>query len=247
MKKEYTFDVNGFHMTVSYYEETIEKVFLPLLREWSEMKKEKGKRIFVFLSAPPGVGKTTVAQFMEYLSKTQPELEEIQAIGLDGFHYHQDYILSHTAVVDGKEVPMKDVKGCPETFDIDKLKKKLSQLMKGDVKWPIYDRNLHDVVEDAVIVNKEIILIEGNWLLSTEGDWNSLIEYCDDSIFIYAEEDELKDRLIQRKMHGGLSLAEAEKFYENSDRKNVNRLIKNHHPGRINLLMQENGNYKLDT
>mgnify|MGYP002645451248 CR=1 FL=1 len=246
MKKEYTFDVNGFHMTVSYEEETIEKVFLPLLREWSEMKKEKGKRIFVFLSAPPGVGKTTVAQFMEYLSQTQPELEEIQAIGLDGFHYHQNYILSHTAMVDGREVPMKDVKGCPETFDIDKLKQKLSQLTKGDVKWPIYDRNLHDVVEDAVLVNKEIILIEGNWLLSTEGDWNSLIEYCDDSIFIYAEEDKLKDRLIQRKMHGGLSFAEAEKFYENSDRKNVNRLIKNHHSGRINLLMQENGNYELD-
>lgn len=246
MRREYIFDVNGFEMKVFYDDETVEQIFLPLLRKWTKLRNKLNRRIIIFLSAPPGVGKTTVSQFLEYLSEKEEGIEEIQAIGLDGFHYHQDYILTHTAVVNGRTVPMKDVKGCPETFDIDKLKRKLMELKEGDVKWPIYNRNLHDVVEDAVTVTKDIVLIEGNWLLSTEGQWNQMIGNCDDSIFIYAEENLLKNRLIQRKIIGGLSKDEAERFYENGDRKNIHRLLHNHHQGCINLLMQENGNYELD-
>lgn len=245
MRKEYVFDVNGFQVQASYEEASIENIFLPLLREWTELKKKKGRRILVFLSAPPGVGKTTLAQFLEYLSRQEPSVEEIQAVGLDGFHFHQDYILTHTAVIGGVAVPMKDVKGCPETFDIDKLKEKLKELEGGAVKWPIYDRTLHDVVEDAVTVTKDIVLIEGNWLLSTEGPWNRLADWCDDSIFIGTEEGLLKRRLIGRKVKGGLSRAAAESYYENSDRKNVQRLLKHHHPGRINLVMQADGNYSI--
>ena len=104
----------------------------------------------VLLEDVPGVGKTTTAQFLEYLSKREKDIQEIQAIGLDGFHFHQDYILTHEACVDGKMVPMKEVKGCPETFDIEKLKRKLAELKDGTTKWPIYDRKIHDVVEDAL-------------------------------------------------------------------------------------------------
>lgn len=243
MKREYSFHVNGFETQAVYEDENIENLFLPLLKKWTDLKKEKGDRVLIFLSAPPGVGKTTVSQFLQYLSEQREELDEIQAIGLDGFHFHQAYILSHTAVIDGEAVPMKDVKGCPETFDIDKLRVKLKELVKGDVKWPIYDRNLHDVVEDAVTVTKDIVLLEGNWLLSTEGPWKEIAASCDDSIFIQADEELLRERLIQRKIKGGLSKAAAESYYENSDRKNVNRLLRNHHPGNTNLRMQQDGSY----
>lgn len=113
--KEYLIKVNGFEMKAVYNEETIREVFLPLLKHLHELQKQKNERLIVFMAAPPAVGKTTLSQFLEYLSKEEQELTEIQALGLDGFHYHSDYINSHDAVVFGETVPMKQVKGCPET------------------------------------------------------------------------------------------------------------------------------------
>ena len=39
------------------------------------------------MAAPPAVGKTTLCEFLEYLSKQDQEFIDIQALGLDGFHY----------------------------------------------------------------------------------------------------------------------------------------------------------------
>lgn len=240
MRKEYLLNINGFEMNVSYEERAIEEIFLPLLREWTKLQEEKQKRILIFLSAPPGTGKSTLSLFLEYLSKTEEDVAEIQAIGLDGFHFHQDYLETHQMCVNGEMVPMKNVKGCLETFDIEKLLVKLKQLKEADTMWPIYDRNLHDVVEDVVQVTKDIVLIEGNWLLSNEGAWKKLKDWCDDSIFISAEVDDLAERLITRKMKGGLSREDAEVFYHNSDKKNVERVLANHHPARVTLCMKNN-------
>jgi len=245
MKKEYLLNVNGFEMNISYEESTIEEIFLPLLKEWTKLQKEKQKRILIFLSAPPGTGKSTLSQFLEYLSKTEEGIAEIQAIGLDGFHYHQEYLETHSIRVDGELMPMKNVKGCLETFDIEKLLAKLEKLKESDVMWPIYDRNLHDVMEDVVKVTKEIVLIEGNWLLSNEGAWKELKNWCDDSVFVFADEKELAERLIMRKMKGGLSREDAEMFYHNSDKKNVERVLANHHPARVTLCMKNN-DYSID-
>ena len=243
MKRTYTYQVNGLDTTAVYDDNTVEQIFIPLLKKWSILHQQMKRRIIIFLSAPPGVGKTTTAQFLEYLSKEWKEVEEIQAVGLDGFHYHQEYILSHDIEVDGCKVPMKDVKGCPETFDIKKLKEKIGCLKKGDTKWPVYDRKIHDVRENAVDVKKEIVLIEGNRLLLKEKPWDTLIKECDDSVFISADETLLKERLIHRKMMGGLNRKEAEAFYEKSDRKNIRRLMNAHWQTGEMLVMDQDGSY----
>lgn len=197
--KEYLFKVNGFEMTAVYNEDTIQKVFLPLLKQLQQLQKEKKERIIVFMAAPPAVGKTTLCEFLEYLSKQDQEFTDIQALGLDGFHYHSDYINSHDAIVLGEKVPMKQVKGCPETYDTEKLRQKLEKIKIEDILWPIYDRNLHDVVENQIKVTKDIILIEGNWLLLKQEPWKSMQQYADYKILILAEEEMLKERLISRK------------------------------------------------
>ena len=243
MKREYRFDINGFATSAFYEDDAVELLFLPLLRRWSEMRRERGRRIFIFLSAPPGVGKTTLAQFLEHLSRTEPGITPLQAVGLDGFHYHTDYILAHNVMVDGKEVPMKQVKGAPETYDIAKLIRTLKDLRKGNAIWPIYDRNLHDVVEDGVSVAAEIVFVEGNWLLSDEGEWARVAEMCDDSIFIEATPEALRERLVARKMRGGLSREEAEAFYERSDRANILRLMAHHRKPNICWQMTVNGDF----
>ncbi len=197
--KEYLFKVNGFEMTAVYNEDTIQKVFLPLLKQLQQLQKEKKERIIVFMAAPPAVGKTTLCEFLEYLSKQDQEVTDIQALGLDGFHYHSNYINSHDAIVLGEKVPMKQVKGCPETYDTEKLRQKLEKIKIEDILWPIYDRNLHDVVEDQIKVTKDIILIEGNWLLLKQEPWKSMQQYADYKILILAEEEMLKERLIQER------------------------------------------------
>lgn len=40
--KEYLFKVNGFEMTAVYNEDTIQKVFLPLLKQLQQLQREKG-------------------------------------------------------------------------------------------------------------------------------------------------------------------------------------------------------------
>ena len=243
MKREYQYKVNGLETTVGYDDRTVEEIFLPLLRKWTTLQHQLKRRVIVFLSAPPGVGKTTTAQFLEYLSQKEKDIEEIQAVGLDGFHYHQDYILTHKVCIDGKQTAMKEVKGCPETFDIEKLRNKLSHLKTENTKWPVYDRTIHDVKEEVVTVEKQIVLIEGNWLLLDEKPWNELEAECDDSVFISADENFLQERLIKRKVMGGLTKEEAEAFYRKSDCKNIRRLMKAHCQAGEVLIMEADGNY----
>lgn len=243
--KEYIYQVNGLEVCCQYEEDAIQEIFLPLVHRLTVMQHEAGRRLIVFLAAPPAVGKTTLATFLSYLSREHEDMEEIQAVSLDGFHYHQAYILSHHAVVDGQEIPMKDVKGCPETYDIEKLIAKLSCLREADVAWPGYSRKLHDVVEDEVICSENIILIEGNWLLLKEAKWCTLQAYCDYSVFIYAEEEMLKARLINRKMQGGSSYEEALAFYNRSDRANVRRVLAHSSQPDLFLCMDGTGNYRV--
>ena len=51
--------------------------------------------------------------------------------------------------------------------------------------------------------------------------WNQLQQYCEDRVFLYTDANILEERLIQRKMQGGLSYEEARAFYEQSDQRNV--------------------------
>lgn len=241
--KEYVFDVNGFQVNTIYNEETIEKIFLPLLKNLTEMQKKKNRRLIVFMAAPPAVGKTTLSKFLEYLADQSEDLTKIQAIGLDGFHYHSDYINTHNAVVMGKEVPMKKVKGCPETYDTEKLREKFKKIKEEDILWPVYDRTIHDVVEDVEKITKNIILIEGNWLLLDEEPWKSMKDTADYTIMIRSEEETLKERLVGRKMKGGLTREEAEDWYINSDSVNVRRVLQTSLDGDFMLKVEADNDY----
>lgn len=241
--KSYNFVVNSLEVEARYHEEDLREIFIPLLKTMAGLKKEKNRRILVFLAAPPGVGKTTLSLLLEHLSRSEEGLEEIQAIGIDGFHYPQEYIRWNTVMVDGKEVPMAQVKGSPESFDLSGLKKKIKELKEKNIKWPIYDRTLHDVVPDQVPVEKDIILIEGNWLLLDEEGWRDLKKDCDYSIFISAQEGMLRERLIQRKRMGGLKQEEAERFYQQSDRKNVIRVLSNSLEADLHINLTRKGKY----
>lgn len=241
--KEFSFVVNGFPVQARYTQENIERIFEPLVRRFHQMWQKKGERLIVFLAAPPATGKSTLASFLSELSE-KLSCEPVQAIGLDGFHYHQDYILSHSVTFqDGRTLPMKRLKGSPETYDVPHFLEKLEALRHGDPRWPIYDRRLHDVVEDQIPVTAPVVLIEGNWLLFQEGLWRGLTGKADYTIFIKAEEGELKERLLTRKMRGGLSREEAEAFYQTGDGVNVRRALEGSGPADFFLRMEADGSF----
>ena len=215
--------VNGLPQHIRYNVDTVEGLFLPLLRRLTEMQRAAARRILVFLAAPPATGKSTLLQFLEELARTHDELPQVQTLGMDGFHYPNSYLASHTILRDGAEIPLKNIKGAPETFDVAYLAEKLVAAKAGVTTFPVYDRRIHDPRPDALKVDAAILLIEGNWLLLDEEPWRDLRALADYSVRIDAAPELLRDRLIGRKMQGGLSEAEARAFYEASDAVNVLR------------------------
>lgn len=229
-KKWTTFEteVNGFKTEAKFTEEAINNVFLPFLRKLTSLYGELGgRKLIAFIVAPPGSGKTTLVQFLEKLSKDHEELTTIKALGIDGFHYTNEYMNAHFAMIDGSTIPMKMIKGAPETFDVDGIQGKIREAKQDEVDWPIYDRNIHDVVPDAISVEAEILLIEGNYLLLNNPRWTNIRVLSDYNVFIKADPEMLKDRLVERKVRGGKSQDEAEQFYRTSDSRNVELVLNN--------------------
>lgn len=241
--KWYDMVINGLPQRVRYNEDTVNRLFLPLLRKLTALQEEKQGTVMAFLAAPPATGKSTLLQFLEQLSKGQEGLKEIQALGMDGFHYPNKYLETHFLERDGKTISLKSIKGAPETFDVEGLRSKLLSALKGSTAWPVYDRKIHDVIEDALQVHGSILLLEGNWLLLDEPGWRNLHELADYTLRIEVVPEFLKSRLIQRKIQGGLSEAAAREFYEQSDRLNVERLMGNTIPAHEVWEMQEDGDF----
>lgn len=241
--KTYDMTVNGLPQQVKYNEDTVKNLFLPFLRELSSLQGTTERRIVAFLAAPPATGKTTLAQFLEHLSKEEPMLTNIRAVGMDGFHFPNEYLESHYAMVNDETVPLKSIKGAPETFDVDGLLAKLRSARRTETKWPVYDRRIHDVSPNGETVDADIILVEGNWLLLKDSHWTNIRILADYSVFIEASPELLKDRLINRKIQGGLSPEEAAAFYETSDRRNVERVLNDSGIADEVWTMQEDGDF----
>ena len=242
-KVTYDFKVNAFSVKAEYFQEDIDGVFLPLVQKLEEIKRNSGGRIIVYLAGPGGAGKTTLSLLLESLAAERIKGVSVQSIGIDGFHYTLEYVNNHYVDRDGEKILMRDVRGSAETYDFEKLRQKIKELKYGDVYWPRYDRTIHDVVEDAIFVNGEIVIIEGNWLLLDEPCWRDLIQYCDYSVFIEVDRDVLIERLTERKVKGGLDRTTAENFVMRSDAKNVDRIMGNRLRYDLGLKYTKDGHY----
>ena len=235
--------VNGYTYGAHFREETIEGVFVPFLAELARLREERGRRVVAFLAAPPGTGKSTLVTMLETLSRKREGLVPVQYLGLDGFHHYNAWLDTHTCVRDGCEVSMRSIKGAPETFDATHFAEKLDELRGGGVVgWPEYDRNLHDPREDAVSVTADAVLIEGNWLLLDEEPWRTLAGRADYTVFVGADEADLRERLVARKAKG-VGRVEAEAHYDRADGPNVRLVLAHSLPADLTLSMTADGDY----
>lgn len=237
--------INGMDVTARYTEESVQTIFLPLLRELTKLQKERGRRILVLLAAPPAAGKSTLVSFLEYLSRKEEGLTPIQSIGMDGFHHYQDYLDSHTVVKNGEEISMARVKGSPISFDLEGLTRRIRQVAAGErCGWPEYNRRLHNPQDNAIAITGEIILLEGNYLLLDRPGWSELKGYADYTIRISADKADVRERLVGRKAGStGWPREKAEAFVDFSDIDNVREVTEHSVRGDLNLRMRSDGSY----
>lgn len=192
---------------------------------------------------PPGAGKSTFAAIIE---QGMPLDTPFQVLPADGFHYPNIYLDAHTTIRDGVEIPLRRIKGAQETFDVQKLAEKLQTLKAGEpLKWPIYDRKLHDPVDNAIEVQPEgVIIIEGNYLLLDKPPWDELHKYADLSIFLDKPFEAIREDVIARHMRGkSWDFDRAATFFDTSDGINA-QLIINSQIGRPDMLITISGGNK---
>ena len=242
---EFPVEVNGRMVNAVFTDENIRNILLPMLRRLASLQKAKGERILMMLAAPPASGKSTLAQFLAHLSCTEPGLVKAAAVGMDGFHRYGRELKQMTAIRGGREVALSEIKGAPVTFDLPRLTEAVLRLKReSSCTWPLYDRRIHDPVEDALQVTEDIVILEGNYLLLDEPGWRDLHRQADLTVRILADEKDLRERLIQRKAASGISREEAERFVEFSDMANVREVMTRFLPADLTLRLLQDGTYE---
>ncbi|MEL7293152.1 MAG: nucleoside/nucleotide kinase family protein [Pseudomonadota bacterium] len=239
-------NVSGFETEAIFADNNVEQIHKPLIHKFSRLYRDKQERIVVFLVAPPGSGKSTLAAFWEYLSHSEPDVEPLQVLPFDGFHLANEILDNNYTIRGNETIKLRDIKGAHETFNLTSLIDKLKKLKVGDPKWPYYDRNLHDPVEDALTVDKQVVVIEGNWLLLDEPVWSNLHNFADFTIFIDTDPTFLEQRLVNRKIRGGSTPEQAQRFYQRSDSKNVDMVLNHSVAADLTLYMNQDGSFEIN-
>ena len=243
---EHRVNINGIDVTAYYSDRTVETILVPLLKRLTALQEQKKRRILVMLAAPPGAGKSTLLSFLEKLSGKCEGIHPVQTIGMDGFHRRQEYLQSHYAEKDGERVSLAEIKGAPCTFDLKKLTEGIRKVAAGEeTGWPVYDRMLHNPTENAVRVNGEIVLLEGNYLLLDEDGWRELHRYADFTVSIRAGETFLRNRLTDRRIKTGVPEDAAVRFVDFSDMPNVRLCLRKSLPADLELETCADGEYHI--
>ncbi len=171
-------------------------------------------RFIVGIAGGPGSGKSTFAVKLKELINSKVKTELAQVFPMDGFH-RKNIELERSGLV--------SVKGAPETFDVEGYLSMLSRIKLGkNLKAPIYSREAHDVIDNALSIEPyhKIIITEGNYLFADMEGWCEIKDIIDLKIYIEAEGKVCEKRLLERHMRGGKTEAEALEKIKKVDMKN---------------------------
>ncbi|UYN99319.1 MAG: nucleoside/nucleotide kinase family protein [Devosia sp.] len=170
----------------------------------------KGRRIAIGLAGGPGTGKSTLAvELVAMLNAARPG--SAAYVPMDGFH------MKHAKI---EAMGQTDYKGAPHTFEGAEFFNFLSRLKaaQGAVSGPGYSRKIEDTVDDAFTVDGDvrILVVEGNYLLQTDGPWAGIRPLLDYAVFIHVPRELVRARLMKRHGEEGL-------FSEDRNRAHIER------------------------
>ncbi len=183
------------------------------LRAWVTDLAAGTRRCLVGITGPPGVGKSSVAEWLgRELDGSMP------VVAMDGFHLAQ-------AVLD--EAGTADRKGAPHTFDVAgfvALLRRLRDQPADEVVYaPRFDRHLEEPIAGAVPVHPtdHVVLVEGNYLLLDEPPWDEVRRLLDGCIHLDLDPAVRVERLIARHVEHGRSPEAAREWVRRSDERNA--------------------------
>jgi putative kinase len=228
---------------------TLDQTTTPLEMERSELQffydplalhllklAQNRARLLVAVAGPPGSGKTSFAALLVAVINAEMGRDGAVLIQQDGWHYYNDYLDTHFIHRDGQEIPLRRLKGCPETYDTAAALTFLEAIKQGqELDYPVYSRQLHDPLPHAGTVKKEhqVVVIEGNYWLLQEPPWSKFQPLFDVSIFLTAESETLLDGLRQRHLRGGKTLDFITPHMARVDLPNIERVLNHSAPAQI--------------
>jgi pantothenate kinase len=221
--------LDGTSDPLEYNQLEIDTFYLPLARFL--LNKIAGTPRFVIgIGGPPACGKSAFTSLLSAVCCAVAAAPIAAAVSLDGWHYPNQYLDTHTLVRNGVEVPLRRVKGGPASFDSGAALAFLKLIRtEPRLAYPTYSRILHDPLPDGAWIepHHHLILMEGNYLLVDQAPWDAFAALFDLSIFLTAPRAELIHSLRERHLRGGKDSAAVEKHMQFSDYPNMD-LITQH-------------------
>jgi len=171
---------------------------LPIVRYIQSLPAKGQKRVLIGVAGPGGSGKSSFCALLKSMFG-----ESCVTISMDGYHFPNKEL---------KKRNIYSIKGRPQTINRSKLVHDLRRLRddpRSDLWFPVYDRQLHNPVENTIRVCPihQIVLVEGLYLLQ----WTEVAQLFDYTVFLNITLPEMRRRLIERKVSQGYSITEAEK------------------------------------
>jgi pantothenate kinase len=169
--------------------------------------KADGKRIAIGMAGGPGTGKSTLAaELVTMLNAVKPGSAAL--VPMDGFH------MKHAKI---EAMGATDRKGAPHTFEGAAFVSFLHHLKHATeaVSGPGYSRKIEDTVDDAFTVAPDVrvLVVEGNYLLLTEGPWAGVKALLDYAVFVHVPRETVRARLMKRHGEEGLFSEERNKAH----------------------------------
>jgi hypothetical protein len=191
--------------------------YLEVFRQTAGIYEAAGKaRVAVGIAGPTGAGKSVVAVLFKELARQAGLPFKFEVVTIDAYHFPNSFLLSHFA----EGVPLKQVKGRYDTYDVQALARDLRAFAAGQsVAFPAYSRKLHEPVPNSVLITEPgtLLLIEGLWLLLDRGGWEAIRPLLDFCYFIESDQERTRQAVIKRHMTGGRTLEDATRHYERVD------------------------------
>ena len=181
----------------------------------------RGGRRILGIAAPPGAGKSTLAEALARYFDAR-----VQIVPMDGFHLANSEL---------QRLGRHTRKGAADTFDgdgfVDLMRRIKSQPATEQIYAPEFRRELEEAIAGAIAVDAAtpLVITEGNYLLLDEMPWRSLRAVLDEVWYLDVDERLRHQRLLMRHMRFGRSQQEALDWIAQTDEPNALRIAAQRH------------------